>query len=108
MRPCCQPPIWGAGGWWANPTAVGFNVSYLVSWQTPYQVGVERDHGGLTGHSGFRGDRVSRGQTGCFPLRFCLEEVASGGYEEETTGEQSLHARRFPSMASRRSLLILV
>src|SRR6202795_50086 len=42
-------PILGAGGWWPNPTGVGLNVSYLVSWQTAYQVAVERDHGRLTG-----------------------------------------------------------
>jgi hypothetical protein len=37
-----------------------------------------------------------------------LRGSGEGGYEEVTSGEQSLHARRFPSMASRRSLLILV
>jgi hypothetical protein len=29
---------------------VGSNGSYLVSWQTAYQVAVERDHGRLTGN----------------------------------------------------------
>src|SRR6202163_1214554 len=52
MRRCCQPPatrqFWG--GWWTNPKGVGLNVSYLVSWQTAYQVAVERDHGRLTGY----------------------------------------------------------
>src|ERR1700687_3680307 len=41
-------PILGAGGWWTNPKDVGSNGSYLVSWQTAYQVAVERDHGRLT------------------------------------------------------------
>jgi hypothetical protein len=58
MRPCCQPPrqhprdtpILGAGGWWTNPKGVGSNGSYLVSWQTAYQVAVERDHGRLTAY----------------------------------------------------------
>src|SRR6202521_53600 len=43
-------PILGAGGWWTNPKGVGSNGSYLVSWQTAYQVAVERDHGRLTGN----------------------------------------------------------
>src|ERR1700680_1436932 len=30
------------GGWWTHPKGVGLNVSYLVSWQTAYQVAVER------------------------------------------------------------------
>ena len=53
MRPCRQPcdtpKFWG--GWWTNPKRVGFNVSCLVSWQTAYQVAVERDHGRLTSNS---------------------------------------------------------
>jgi hypothetical protein len=43
-------PILGAGGWWTNPKGVGSNGSYLVSWQTAYQVAVERDHRRLTTH----------------------------------------------------------
>jgi hypothetical protein len=42
-------PILGAGGRWTNQ-GVGSSGSYLVSWQTAYQVAVERDHGRLTTH----------------------------------------------------------
>jgi hypothetical protein len=50
MRRVVNPrdtPILGAGGCWTNPKGLGSNGSYLVSWQTAYQVAVERDHGRL-------------------------------------------------------------
>ena len=50
MRHVVNPrdtPILGAGGCWTNPKGLGSNGSYLVSWQTAYQVAVERDHGRL-------------------------------------------------------------
>jgi hypothetical protein len=45
MRRVVNPrdtPILGAGGCWTNPKGLGSNGSYLVSWQTAYQVAVER------------------------------------------------------------------
>jgi hypothetical protein len=41
----------GAGGWWTNPKGVDLNLSYIVSWQTAYQVAVERDHVRLASYS---------------------------------------------------------
>src|ERR1700720_669383 len=59
MRRVVNPrdtPILGAGGCWTNPKGLGSNGSYLVSWQTAYQVAVERDHGRLrsNGEAGLR------------------------------------------------------
>src|SRR5216684_8297028 len=73
MRPCCQPPRHanlGAGGWWTNPKGVGSNGSYLVSWQTAYQVAVERDHGRMMGHSEVMLPLLQRGLYD-FRMDFC-------------------------------------
>jgi hypothetical protein len=55
MRRVVNPrdtPILGVGGCWTNPKGLGSNGSYLVSWQTAYQVAVERDHGRLRSNGG--------------------------------------------------------